>query len=228
MQAVILAAGRGKRMGVLTETTPKPLLRAGDKTLIEYKLDELPDEVTEIIIVVGYLEHTIREYLGNRYGNKTIRYAQQLELNGTAGAVLAAKDMLGDRFLVMMGDDIYSREDIAECLKYDFAVCGKNVRNAEYGGELLLDKNMHLIGINEPKHFIENGYRNSGLYMLHKRFFDYDMLPVGDTGEFGIPHTLVSCAKKEKVTVVTTDHLWVQITDQNDIAEYEEYLKGKN
>ena len=50
--AVILAAGKGTRMGELSITTPKPMLKVLNKTLIEHKLDMMPDQIDEVIIVV--------------------------------------------------------------------------------------------------------------------------------------------------------------------------------
>ena len=54
MKAIILAAGRGTRMGNLTEEIPKPMLLYKGKNLIEYKIDILPEEINEVLIVVGY------------------------------------------------------------------------------------------------------------------------------------------------------------------------------
>ena len=67
MQAVILAAGRGVRMGALTESTPKPMLQIKGRTLLEYKLAALPEEVDEVIIVVGYLGGMIQSHFGGEY-----------------------------------------------------------------------------------------------------------------------------------------------------------------
>ena len=64
MQVVILAAGRGTRMGDLTSDTPKPLLKVKDKTLLEYKLDVLPDSISEVIFVIGYKQEQIRAITG--------------------------------------------------------------------------------------------------------------------------------------------------------------------
>ena len=74
MQVVILAAGRGTRMGGLTERVPKSLLEVAGKTLLEHKFDILPDDVDEIIIVVGYLGDKIREWYGDGYHSKRIQY----------------------------------------------------------------------------------------------------------------------------------------------------------
>src|SRR3989344_7669374 len=112
MQAVILAAGRGKRMNHLTSGTPKPLIRVAGKNLIEHKLDILPSEIDEVIIVVGYLGDQIEDDFGDFYGDKKIIYVDQGDLNGTAGALWQAKPLLGERFIVMMGDDIYGRDEI--------------------------------------------------------------------------------------------------------------------
>src|SRR5215212_8859235 len=109
MQAVILAAGRGTRMVELTTEVPKPMLEVSGKTLLEYKFDALPEEVAEVIIIVGYLGSVIQRRFGGEYKGKKLFYVEQEELNGTAGALWHAKDILKDRFIVMMGDDIYTK-----------------------------------------------------------------------------------------------------------------------
>src|SRR3990167_2487489 len=98
MQAIILAAGRGKRMNHLTDDLPKPLLRVGGKNLIEHKLDMLPAEIDEVVIVVGYFRGKIKDYFGNSYGGRKIKYIEQGELLGTGFALFLAKPFLKDRF----------------------------------------------------------------------------------------------------------------------------------
>ena len=60
-QAVILAAGKSTRTYPLTLTTPKPLLKVGNKTLLEYNLDQLNGLVKEVIIVVGYKKSMLKK-----------------------------------------------------------------------------------------------------------------------------------------------------------------------
>src|SRR3989344_6700347 len=113
MQPVILAAGRGTRMVELTGEVPKPMLPVGGRPLLEYKLDAMPDEIDEVILVIGYQGAVVRKHFGGRYGNRQIQYVEQKELNGTAGALWVARLLLHDRFLVLMGGDIYAGEDVA-------------------------------------------------------------------------------------------------------------------
>ena len=107
MRAMILAAGRGERMRPLTDHTPKPLLRAGDKRLIEYHLQALAAAgYTEVVINHAHLGEQIEQELGNgeQYG-VSIYYSAEEGALETGGGIFHALPLLGDApFLVVNGD----------------------------------------------------------------------------------------------------------------------------
>jgi N-acetyl-alpha-D-muramate 1-phosphate uridylyltransferase len=97
-KAMILAAGRGERMRPLTDTLPKPLLRAGSRSLMEYHLEKLARAgFAEVIINHAHLGHMIETALGNgeRYGIP-IRYSPEPEALETAGGIAQALRLLED------------------------------------------------------------------------------------------------------------------------------------
>lgn len=107
MKAMILAAGFGKRMLPLTQTTPKPLLQAGGRPLLEYHIINLRDAgFTELVVNAAYLGDQIAAFCGDgsRWGlNITVsREGEPLE---TAGGIIQALPLLGEApFLVVNGD----------------------------------------------------------------------------------------------------------------------------
>lgn len=107
MKAVIVAAGRGKRLMPLTSNCPKPLLLVQGRPILDYLLDGLKRaSVHEVIIVVRYLGEKIRAYYhdGSNIGMK-IEYAWQDGPDGTGSALLAAASLLGkDPFMLLWGD----------------------------------------------------------------------------------------------------------------------------
>lgn len=107
MKAMILAAGLGNRMRPLTEHTPKPLLCAGGKPLIEYHLENVRRAgIREVIINLAYLGEKIRTHLGDgqQFGLQII-YSTEPEPLETGGAILHALDLLGEEpFLLVNGD----------------------------------------------------------------------------------------------------------------------------
>src|SRR3989344_125654 len=111
MQAVILAAGKSTRTYSLTITKPKPLLKVANKTLLEHNLDNLNNIADEVIIVVGYKKNLIKKCIGKKYKNLKIKFVEQKQQLGTAHAVSLGEGHIKDRFVLLMGDDIYSRED---------------------------------------------------------------------------------------------------------------------
>jgi len=106
MKAVILAGGKGTRLASLAKHVPKPLLLVGEKPVLEHQIMLLKSyDVQEIWILVGHLGQRIKEYFkdGKQWSIK-IRYVQEKEPRGTAGALKALEHIIQDDFLVLSGD----------------------------------------------------------------------------------------------------------------------------
>jgi N-acetyl-alpha-D-muramate 1-phosphate uridylyltransferase len=129
--AMILAAGRGERMRPLTDTLPKPLLRAGGKMLIEYHLEKLAQAgFTAVVINHAYLGKMIEAKLGNgeRYGIP-IHYSAEQSVLETAGGIAKALPLLTDAtrkrpFLVINADifcqlEYATLQPILRCMQSD-------------------------------------------------------------------------------------------------------------
>ena len=99
MKAMILAAGRGNRMRPLTDHTPKPLLRAGGKTLIEHQIERLRTAgYTELVVNHAHLGARIEACLGDGSDHGvTIRYSPEGEGRAleTGGGIHRALPLLG-------------------------------------------------------------------------------------------------------------------------------------
>ena len=118
MRAMILAAGRGRRMAHLTNEVPKPLLRIKNHYLIEYSLYSLAKiGVREIIINVAYLKEQIKLALGNgsRYGVH-IHYSEEAEALETGGGIFQALPMLGNDPFIVVSCDIISEYPLQNLL----------------------------------------------------------------------------------------------------------------
>ena len=95
-------------MKELTETMPKPMLPVAGKPLLQHKLEALPQEIDEVIMVVGYFGHVVQQHFGGEFEGKRILYVEQENpVGGTADALKKAELLLKDRFLVMNGDNLY-------------------------------------------------------------------------------------------------------------------------
>lgn len=230
MQAVILAAGRGTRMGVLTETIPKPLLEVGGKSLLEHKFDVLPEDVDEIILIVGYLGGKIQERFGGSYQGKRILYIEQEVLDGTMGALSRAKGILGDRFLVMMGDDLYAAEDITRCLAVpDWVMLVEETAQMNSGGRVVTDENGAITDIEEGNHKGQAGLASTGLFVLDTRIFQYPMIPKSSgSEEFGLPQTVLAASQTSGVPFTAmTSTFWIQISDSYDLVRAEAAINAR-
>ena len=119
MQAVILVGGEGTRLRPLTSTVPKPVVPLVDRPFISFMLEWLcAHGIDDVIMSCGFLATSVRNVLGDgsSYGVK-LRFVEEPDPRGTAGALKFAESMLDERFLMLNGDvltDIDLTEQIAQ------------------------------------------------------------------------------------------------------------------
>lgn len=109
MKAVLLAAGKGSRLGSLTATIPKPLLEVEGKPILQHNVELCQKHgITELFINTHHLAEKIKEYFGDgRKFGVSITYSYEPELLGTAGALNSFKqELAGEPFFVIYGDNI--------------------------------------------------------------------------------------------------------------------------
>lgn len=108
MHGMILAAGRGQRMGQLTDNTPKPLLKVADHYLIEYSIHALTQVgIKDIVINIAYLGDQIKIALGDgsRYG-ANFHYSEEVEALETGGGIFQALPLLGTKPFIVLSSDV--------------------------------------------------------------------------------------------------------------------------
>lgn len=117
--ALIMAGGRGERLRPLTDTLPKPLLKVGDKPIIEHNIDRLAKfGITDFHICVKYQAEKIKDYLGDGSSkNISIQYIEENEPLGTLGGLSLIEKFQHDHLLIMNAD-ILTNIDYEDFFKF--------------------------------------------------------------------------------------------------------------
>ena len=126
MKAVILAAGEGARMRPLTFTRPKAMLPLANKPLLEHLLLQVKNAgITEVLLVVGYLNTSIHDYFGDgKQWGLSIQYITQIRQLGTANAVGTVRNFVSRKFIVLNGDILVNADDIRHMLEREQTTLG--------------------------------------------------------------------------------------------------------
>ena len=113
MKAMILAAGFGKRLGHLTQSTPKPLIKVKGQPLIKYHISKLlAADYSQIVINTHYLSDEIVNYVKNEFDNDPrIIFSIEKEILGTGGGIKKALHHFGSDDFLVLNSDIYSDLD---------------------------------------------------------------------------------------------------------------------
>jgi len=125
MRAIILAAGRGKRLWPITDKIPKPLVRVANTPIIEYQIKNLlASGIENIIIVVGYKGEMIQSFCQARFPSvniKIIKNADFLKTNNAYSFYLCRRYL--DRDIILMNGDVIFEEDIIKKLINENSTC---------------------------------------------------------------------------------------------------------
>lgn len=234
MKAVILAAGKSTRTYPLTLTKPKPLLKVVNKTLIEHNMEQLMGLANEVIIIVGYKKEMIKKHLGDKFGKIKIEYVEQKQQLGSGHALMQAEKFLGkERFMVMMGDDLYFRGDIRRCLRYPMSVMAKRVENYSNFGVFIKKDEKVLDIVEKPQEFVSD-LANAAFYVFNEKIFEcLKKIEKSPRGEYELTDALKMLANQENIFCVEAK-VWIPIGYPWDLLEADQIIReidvltGKN
>ncbi len=224
-QAVILAAGKGTRIYPLTLTKPKPLLKVCGKTILEHDLEQVKGLVKEVILVIGYRGEEIKKLIGDNYKGVKMKYVWQKNQQGTGDAVKKCQPLLKDKFLLLYGDDLYSKEDIQKCLRKFPCILLKKIEEAKAFGQVIVKKNLIQELKEKPKRIFSN-LVNTGVYFLDKEILNLK-IKKSERNEYEFTDYIKEFIKKEKLhSVLAKD--WIPLPYAWSLLNANEFLLSKS
>ncbi len=176
-KVVLMAGGLGTRLRPLTENTPKPMLKVGDKPILEtIILNFKKYGFTEIILTVSYKSHVIEDYFadGSKFG-VNIEYIHEDKRMGTAGALSLVREKLNEPFFVMNGD-LLTNINFEHMMEYHISnnsTATMGVREYDFQvpyGVVNVD-GINIKNIEEKP--VHSFYVSGGVYVLDSKVLDF-------------------------------------------------------
>jgi len=220
MKVMILAAGRGERMGQLTKNCPKPLLKVAGRPLIEHHILALKQQgFNDFVINIAYLGDQIKTLLGSgeRWGVQ-IEYSdegsQALE---TGGGILNALPLLGEQPFLLVNADVWT----------DFPYASLKKQAA---------KGVHLVLVNNPSHHKEGDFGLlNGMAQLEagERYtysgigvFNAAMFPAQMAGAFPLAPLIRQLIAHDQVSAQLYQGEWVDVGTPERLANLQLKLQS--
>lgn len=240
MKALILAGGRGKRLGEKTNSTNKCMLKLNGRPVLEYNMERACEinDVQEIIIVVGHKAEDIINTYGIEYNGKRIRYVIQWEQKGLVHAIECAMDAIGkEDFFLLLGDEVLinskHREMVNNFMDGNlFGICGILVQNdAERISRtytVLVDNEGRIFRLIEKPKKALNNFQGTGHCIFKNEILSYiERTPIHpERGEKELPD-LIQCAI-DNGQLVKTYYIcdkYININSKEDLQESEDIIR---
>lgn len=233
MKALVLAAGRGSRLGQHTSECNKCMLPMSGKPLLQYSLENAASAgVDEIVVVVGYMAETVINAFGIDYGGTRVQYVIQDDAAGLVHAIDSARTAIdGSDFMLFLADEVLRTPRHKEMLQYFeskklFGICGvvrePNREEIRKTYAVIPNPNTDQIYrlVEKPRRPL-NDIRGTGNCVFRNAIFDYvDLTPINQNrNEKELPD-LMQCAVDdgEDVRYFDIGDGYTNINTPDDIA----------
>lgn len=226
IDVVLMAGGKGERLRPLTMTTPKPLLKIGDKSIIDRNVERLIEYgIKNISVTVNYLkEQLIDHYAEPVTGDIKVECVAEEHFFGTIGALKLVKEFHNDTILVMNSDlltDIDYEDFFLHFQQHETMMSAAAVPytiSVPYGIFDLDGRNIK--GVSEKPTY--NYYANAGIYLIRKEALRY--IPEGEVfNATDLIDTLASDG--QKVIRYPLTGLWIDIGTPEEYHKAQELIK---
>lgn len=237
VKAVILAAGKGTRMGDLTRDTPKPLIPVAGRPALTHILGGLCDQgFRDVVMVTGYRGDALKSLFrdGKALG-LSIEYLVQEVLDGTARALLLTREAVGNRAALMTFGDILIPAHNYQRLRRELESTGASVVAAvrrmpdpAKGAAVYCHPNFTIERIVEkpPPGSSKTPFGHAGLYAFTPDFFgDLDSAPISPRGEYEIADAVnAAIGRGAHVRALELEGYWKDIGTPEDLREAEHLI----
>lgn len=174
--AVLMAGGKGERLRPLTLETPKPLLKVGDKCIIDHNIDRLISYgVTHISVTVNYLKEQIEEHFRVPRGEVKVQTVREPKFLGTIGSIKFVENFYNDTVLVM-NSDLFTNINYEDFyLHFKEHDADMSVAAVPYSvqvpyGIFKIEDRRNITGLVEKPTY--DYYANGGIYLIKKSALD--------------------------------------------------------
>lgn len=238
MKTLILAAGRGKRLGELSNDRNKCMLPVCGKPLIEHSLDcAINVDSSEIIIVIGYKGNEISNRYGASYKNKKIAYVEQKDQHGLVHAIECARAAIGkEDFMLMLGDELMINSRHKGMISFFkeanlFGVCGvvivDDINLVKKTYSVIEDADNRIIRLIEKPLHPQNSIMGTGNCIFKNEILSYiPQTPISQKrGEKELPDLIQSSIDdgKSVCTFNLCDH-YVNVNIPEEVHRVESYF----
>lgn len=225
IDAVLMAGGKGERLRPLTEKTPKPLVKVGDKAIIDYNIERLISYgIKDINVTVNYLGEQLEEHFSEPKNGIKVETVREPKFLGTMGSIQFVKELHNDTILVM-NSDLFTNIDYEDFYLHfkehdaDMSVAAVpyNV-NIPFGIFDLDGRNIQ--GIMEKPTY--HHYANAGIYLIKKEVLKY--IP---KNEFFNATDLIEELVKQQMKVIRfpITGYWIDIGQHSELEKAKELVK---
>lgn len=225
IDVVLMAGGKGERLRPLTEKTPKPLVKVGDKCIIDYNIDNLIQfGVKHLNVTINYLAEQLEEHFAELRNGIQVRTFREPKFLGTIGSIKFVDPFYNDYILVMNSDvftDIDFEDFFLHFREYDAEM---SVAAVPYNvsiplGILDLDGRNIKGLLEKPKY---NYYANAGIYLIKKSA----LAEIPENTFFhatDLIEKLISQGKR--VIRYPLNGTWIDIGQHADLAKARDWVK---